>query len=81
MIDIVVTSMDNKVSEELLDVRTVVQIPVSSSCFPRKNDVSIWAHLRDVELLESSESDVGLIIGTKEKTTLFIRWGGQLWTL
>lgn len=81
MIDIVATSMDNKVSEELLNVRTVVQIPVSSGCIPRKNDISNWAHLRDVEMLESGESDVDLIIGTKEKTTLFIPWGGQLWAL
>ena len=72
VIDIVVMSMDNKVSEELTNVRTVEQIPVSSTCIPRKDDISNWPHLRDVELLESSVSDVGLIIGLKEKPTLFI---------
>ena len=72
VIDIVVMSMDNKVSEELTNVRTVEQIPVSSTCIPQKDDISNWPHLRDVELLESSVSDVGLIIGLKEKPTLFI---------
>lgn len=72
VIDIVVMSMDNKVSEELTNVRTVEQIPVSSTCIPRKDDISNRPHLRDVELLESSVSDVGLIIGLKEKPTLFI---------
>ena len=72
VIDIVVMSIDNKVSEELTNVRTVEQIPVSSTCIPRKDDISNWPHLRDVELLESSVSDVGLIIGLKEKPTLFI---------
>lgn len=31
-----------------------------------------WSHLRDIDLPESSESDVGLIIGLKEKPTLFV---------
>ena len=70
VIDIDVTSMDNKVSEELTNVRTVEQIPMSSTCIPRKDYISNWPHLRDVELLESSVSDVGLIIGLKETPTL-----------
>ena len=72
VIDIVVMSMDNKVSEELTNIRTVEQIPVSSTCIPRKHDISNWPYLREVEFLESSLSDVGLIIGVKEKPTLFI---------
>ena len=56
VIDIVVMSMDYKVSEELTSVRTVEQIPVSSPCIPQKDDISNWPHLRDVELLESSVS-------------------------
>ena len=35
-------------------------------------DILGWSHLRDIELSESSESDVGLIIGLKEKPTLFV---------
>ena len=62
---------------ELTNVRTVEQIPVSSTCIPRKDDISNWPHLRDVELLESSVSDVGLIIGLQEKPTLFIPLEGR----
>ena len=68
----VVMSVDGKVSEELLNVRTVEQIPVAVSCIPRKEDISNWSHLRDIDMQQSSQSDVGLIIGLKEKPTLFI---------
>lgn len=43
-----------------------------STCIPRKDDISNWPHLREVELLESSVSVVGLIIGLKEKHTLLV---------
>ena len=58
--------------EELLNVRTVEQIPVAVSCIPRKEDISNWFHLRDIDLQQLSQSDVGLIIGLKEKPTLLI---------
>ena len=64
-------SVDGKVSEELLSVRTVEQIPVAVSCIPQKEDISNWSHLRD-NLQQLSQSDIGLIIGLKEKPTLFI---------
>ena len=38
----------------------------------RKKDISNCSHLRDINLPQSSESDVGLIIGLKEKPTLFV---------
>ena len=72
VVDVVVMSMDGKVSEELLNVRTVEQIPVAVSCIPRKGDISNWSHLRDIDLPQLSESGVGLIIGLKEKPTLFV---------
>ena len=31
-----------------------------------------WSHLRDIDSPELNESDVGLIIGLKEKPTLFV---------
>ena len=67
-LDIVAMSMDDKVSEELLNVRTVEQIPVPLICSPLRDDVFNWSHLRDIKLSEWSESDAGLIIGLKEKT-------------
>ena len=72
VVDIVVTSLDGRVSEELLKVRTVEQIPVSVSCIPKREDILNWSHLRDVDLPELSASDVGLIIGLKEKPSLFV---------
>ena len=71
VLDVVVMSMDDRVSEELLNVTSVEHVPVSVSCIPRKRDILGWSHLRDIKLSESSESDVGLIIGLKEKPTLF----------
>ena len=65
-------SVDGKVSEELLSVRTVEQIPVAVSCIPQREDISNWSHLRDINLQQLSQPDVGLIIGLKEKPTLFI---------
>ena len=50
VVDVVVMSVDGKVSEELLNVRTVEQIPVAVSCIPRKEDISNWSHLRDINL-------------------------------
>lgn len=45
---------------------------MSVSCTPKKDDISNWSHLRDIDLPELNESDVGLIIGLKEKPTLFL---------
>ena len=72
VVDVFVTSVDGKVSEELLNVMTVEQIPVSVSCIPKKGDISNWSHLRHIYLPELNESNVGLIIGLKEKLTLFL---------
>ena len=72
VVDVVVMSVDGKVSEELLGVRTVEQIAVAVSCIPQKEDISNWSHLRNINLQQLSQSDVGLIIGLKEKPTLFI---------
>ena len=72
VVDLVVMSVDGKVHEELLGVRTVREIPVSNSCIPSKNDVKDWPHLRDIDLSEIGEAEVGLIIGLKENPSLFI---------
>lgn len=72
VVDVVVMSVDGKVSEEILNVRTVEQMPVVVSCIPWKKDISNWSHLRDIDLQQLSQSDVGLIINLKEKLILFI---------
>ena len=40
VVDVVVMSVDGKVLEELLNVRTVEQIPMAVSCIPRIDDIS-----------------------------------------
>ena len=43
VVDVLVMSVDGKVSEELLNIRTIEQIPVAVSCIPRKEDISYWS--------------------------------------
>ena len=43
-------SLDESVCEELLNVRTVVEIPVSDSCIPSKSDVMDWPHFNKFPL-------------------------------
>ena len=69
---VVVMLVDGKVSEELSNVRTVEQLAVAVSCIPRKEGISNWCHLREIDFPELSESDFGLIITLKEKPTLFV---------
>ena len=72
MVDLVIMSMDGHVCEELLNVRTVAQIPVPNSCIPKKEDTVGWQHLSDINLMKLSESDVSLIIGLRENPSLFL---------
>ncbi|XP_048586408.1 uncharacterized protein LOC116604491 [Nematostella vectensis] len=72
MVDLVVMSQDGMVESELLNVRTVKEIPVSSSCIPRREDVEQFTHLRSINLQECGASEVGLIIGLKENPLLFV---------
>ncbi|XP_022803018.1 uncharacterized protein LOC111340435 [Stylophora pistillata] len=69
---IVVTSMDETVSVELPNVRTVKQMPISSDCIVKKRDLARWPHLCDIELQELEVGDVMLVIGLKKKPSLFL---------
>ena len=72
LLDIVVTSMDETVSVELSNVRTVKQMPLSSDCIAKKGDLTRWPHLFDIELQELEVEEVMLVIGLKEKPNLFL---------
>ena len=72
LLDIVVTSMDETVSVELSNVRTVKQMPLSSDCIAKKGDLTRWPHLCDIELQELEVGEVMLVIGLKEKPNLFL---------
>ena len=49
-IDLVVMSMDESVSVELSNVRTVKRLPISTNCTAKKEDLENWPHLCDIEL-------------------------------
>ena len=72
VIDIVVESIDGSTSVNLSNVRTIENMPISESCIPRKSDLNKWSHLCDLNIEEQDDTQVGLIIGLKEKPMLFI---------
>lgn len=80
-IDIVVMSMDESVSVEMSNVRTVKYMPISESCIAKKEDLEHWPHLCGIELQQLDIGGVMLVIGLKEKPNLFLplecRAGGE----
>jgi len=48
LVDFVVKSMDESVAVKLLNVRTVNNMPISTSCIAKKEDLSRWPHIRDL---------------------------------
>ena len=75
LVDIVVSSMDDKISVELPNVRTVNQMPILESCIAKKGDVHKWPHLRDLPLQELETGEVMLVIGLQDKPALFLPLG------
>ena len=71
-IDLVVMSMDESVSVQLSNVRTVNYMPISESCIAKKEDLENWPHLSDIELQQLDIGGVMLVIGLKEKPNLFL---------
>lgn len=69
--DIVVMSMDETMSLELANVRTVKQMTISSDCIAKKGDLKKWPHLREIELWELEDGEVLLMVGLEEKPNLF----------
>ena len=72
LVDIVVSSMDDKMSVELPNVTTVDQMPISKSCIAKKGDVHKWPHLRDLPLEELETGEVMLVIRLQDKSALFL---------
>lgn len=71
-IDLVVMSMDESVSVELSNVRTVKDMPISENCIAKRKDLENWPHLCDIELQQLDVGGVMLVIGLKEKPNLFL---------
>ena len=73
-LDIVVTSMDETVSVELSNVRTVKHMPISRDCIAKKGELTRWSHLCDIELQELEVGEVMLVIGLKRSQICSYRW-------
>lgn len=74
-------SMDESVSVELSDERTVNHMPISESCIARKKDLQNWPHLYNIELKQLAIAGVMSVVGLKENLNLFLlmeyRVGGE----
>ena len=65
-------SMDETVSVELSNVRRVKQMPISRDCIAKKGDLRNWPHLHDIEFQELEVGEVMLVVGLKDKPSLFL---------
>ena len=72
LVDLVVTSMNESATVELLNVRTVNNMPISTSCIVKKEDLARWPHLRDIDIPVIENGEVMLLIGLKENPGLFL---------
>ena len=72
VVNLTIMSMDESIAVELPGVRTVAQMPVSRSCIPREGDLARWPHLQGVDIPAVRDTEVLLLIGLKEKPSLFL---------
>ena len=71
-VDLIVMSMDESVTVELPNVRTVKHMPITESCIAKKEDLKHWPHLHDVELQQLDIRSVMLVVGLKDNPSLFL---------
>ena len=71
-VDLIVMSMDESVTVELPNVRTVNHMPITESCIAKKEDLKHWPHLHDVELQQLDIRSVMLVVGLKDNPSLFL---------
>lgn len=72
VVNFTVMSMDESIVVELPGVRTVAQMPIFRSCIPRKGDLARWPHLQGIHIPAVRDTEVSLLIGLKEKPSLFL---------
>ena len=72
LVDLVVKSMNESVTVELSNVRTVNNMPISTSCIVKTEDLARWPHLRDIDIPVIETGEVMLLIGLKENPVLFL---------
>ena len=50
LMDLVVKSIDDSVEVELCSVKTVVNMPISTSCMAKREDLVRWPRLRGIDI-------------------------------
>ena len=69
LVDLVVKSIDDSVDVELCSVKTVVNMPISTSCIVKSEYLVRWPHLRGIDISSIENGEVWLLIGLKETNT------------
>ncbi|CAH3014551.1 unnamed protein product [Porites evermanni] len=73
LVDLLVKSIDDSVEVELCNVKTVVNMPISTSCIAsQREDLVRWTHLHGIDIPSIEDGEVSLLIGLKERPTLFL---------
>ena len=72
LVDLMVKSIDDSVEVELCSVKTVVNMPISTSCIAKREDLVRWPHLPGIDISSIEHGEVCLLIGLKERPTLFL---------
>ena len=73
LVDLLVKSIDDSVDVELCKVKTVLNMPISTSCVAsQREDLVRWTHLHGIDIPSIEDGEVSLLIGLKKRPTLFL---------
>ncbi|CAH3124280.1 unnamed protein product [Porites lobata] len=73
LVDLLVKSIDDSVGVELSKVKSVVNMPISTSCIAsQREDLVRWTHLHGIDIPSIEDGEVSLLIGLKKRPTLFL---------
>ena len=71
LVDVLVKSIEDSV--ETKNVKTVVNMPISTSCITlQREDLARWTHLHGIDIPSIEDGEVSLLTGLKERPTLFL---------
>lgn len=71
-VNVIVKFLDEATAVELLNVKTVNQMPISPSCIPQQEDLNKWSHLCGLHVPVLKNKEVVLLIGVKERPSMFL---------
>ena len=73
LVDLLVKSIDDSVDVELCKVKTVLNMPISTSCVAsQREDLVRWTHIHGIDIPSIEDGEVFLLIGLKKRPTLFL---------